>query len=55
MVKNQNIVSKSKIDNFHVSKGNIKIRLQENARPITISHTDNFIKYLPGVDLSVVM
>ena len=46
---------KGKFDSFYVFIGNIKIRLQENVRPITISHIHNFIKYFPGVDLSVVM
>ena len=43
------------MDSFYVSNGNVKIRLPENARPITISHTHDFIKYFPGVDLNVVM
>ena len=30
---------KEKIDNFYMSSGNIKIRTQESARPVTISHT----------------
>ena len=46
---------KCKIDSFYVSNGNIKIRLEENARPITISYTHDFIKYFPGVNLSVVL
>ena len=53
--KIKTLFQKGKIDSFYVSNGNIKIRLQENARPITISHTDDFIKYFPGVDLSVAM
>ena len=53
--KTKTLYQKGKIDSFYVSNGNIKIRLQENARPITISHTHDFIKYFPGVDLSVVM
>ena len=53
--KTKTLYKKGKIDSFYLSNGNIKIRLQENARPITISHTHDFIKYFPGVDLSVVM
>ena len=53
--KTKTLYQKGKIDSFYVSNGNIKIRLQENARPITISHTHDFIKYFPGVDLNVVM
>ena len=53
--KTKTLYKKGKIDSFHVSNGNIKIRLQENVRPITISLTHDFIKYFPEVDLSVVM
>ena len=53
--KTKTLYQKGKIDSFYVSNGNIKIRLQENARPITTFHTYDFIKYFPGVDLSVVM
>ena len=53
--KTKTFYKKGKIGSFYVSNGNIKIRLQENARPITISHTHDFIKYFPRVDVSVVM
>ena len=53
--KTKTLYQKGKIDSFYVSNGNIKIRLQENAQQITISHTHDFIKYFPGVDSSVVM
>ena len=53
--KTKTLYQKGKIDSFYVSNGNIKIRIQENAPPITISHTHDFIKYFPGVDSSVVM
>ena len=53
--KTKTLYQIGKIDSFYASNGNIKIRLQENARPITISHTHDFIKYFPGVDLSVAM
>ena len=46
---------KCKIDSFYVSNSNIKIRLEENARPITISYTHDCIKYFPRVNLSVVL
>ena len=52
--KTKTLYQKGKIDSFYVSNGNIKIRLQENARLI-ISDTHDFINYFPGVDLSVVM
>ena len=53
--KTKTLYEKGKIDSFYVSNSNIKIRLQANARPITISHTHDFIKYFPAVDLRVVM
>ena len=53
--KSKTLYKRGTIDSCYVSYGNIKIRLQENARPITISGTLDFIKYFPGVDLSVVM
>ena len=46
---------KDKIDSFYVVLGKIKIRLQENARPITTSHTQNFIKCFTGVDFSAML
>ena len=53
--KTKTLYEKGKIESFYVSNSNIKIRLQANARPITISHTHDFIKYFPAVDLRVVM
>ena len=53
--KTKTLYQKGKIDSFYVSNGNVKIRLQESARRITISHTHNFIKHFPGVNLIVVM
>ena len=44
-----------KIDSFYMSNGSIKVRLQENARPITNSYTHDFIKCFPGVDFSAFM
>ena len=41
--KTKTLYQKGKIDSFYVSNGNVKIRLQESARRITISHTQNFI------------
>ena len=53
--KTKTLHQKGKIDSFYVSNDNIKIRLQGNAQPITISHTHDFIKYFQEVDLSVMM
>ena len=48
-------ILKVRLKAFMCLIGTIKTRIQENARPVTISHTNNFIKYFLGVDLSVVM
>ena len=53
--KTKILYQKVKIDSFYMSNGNIKIRLQENARPITISHTHDFLKHFQGADLSAVV
>ena len=53
--KTKTLYQKGNIASFYVSNGNIKIRIQENDRPITNSHSHDFIKYFPGVDLSAVM
>ena len=53
--KMKTFYQKGKIGSFYWFNGNIKIRIQGNARPITITHTHDFIKYLPGIELSVVM
>ena len=52
--KTKTLYQKGKIGSFYVSNGNVKIRLQESARRITISHAQNFIKHFPGVNLIVV-
>ena len=53
--KTKTLYQKGTIDSFYVSNGNVKIRLQENAPPITISHTHDFMKYIPRVDLIAVI
>ena len=53
--KTKTSYQKGRIDSFYVSNGNIKINAQhQNGPPITISHTQDFIKFFPEVDLSVV-
>ena len=53
--KTKILYQKGKIGSFYVSNGKVKIRLQESARRITISHTHDFIKHFPGANLIVVM
>ena len=41
-----------KIFSFYVSNGSVKIKLKENNKGITITHTADFEKYFPGIDSS---
>ena len=41
-----------KIFSFYVSNGSIKIKIKENDKGIIITHTVDFEKYFPGIDLS---
>ena len=40
-----------KISNFYISSGIIKVKISENRNPISITHTQDFVKYFPEVDL----
>ena len=42
----------SKIKSFFISGGTVKIEIDENSKPIAITHLDNLTINLPGVDLS---
>ena len=42
----------AKINNFHISNGTIKIKIQEGSTPLSITHNADYEKYFPGVDLS---
>ena len=39
------------ITNLYISSGTIKIKITENSSPIVITHTQDFARYLPEVDL----
>ena len=41
---------KGRIFGCYVSNGSIKIKLQENSRPLYISYKEDFKKYFPDVD-----
>ena len=41
-----------KIFSFYTSNGSVKIKINENDKGITITHTADFEKYFPGIDLS---
>ena len=50
--KSKRLLDLGKINNFYVSSGKIKIRLQENRKPLAITHAGDFKKYFPDVDLT---
>ena len=50
--KSKKLSNLGKIHNFYFSNGIIKIKVDENSQPISISHSCDFEKYFPGVDLS---
>ena len=42
----------AKINSFFISSGTVKIKIDENSKPIAITHLDNLTINFPGVDLS---
>ena len=40
-----------KIGNFYISSGTTKVKISENRNPISITHTQDFTKNFPEVDL----
>ena len=40
-----------KISNFYISGGTVKVKIPENRNPISIIHTQYFVKHFPEVDL----
>ena len=40
-----------KISNLYISSGIIKVKISENRNLISITHTQDFVKYFPEVDL----
>ena len=51
--KSKALFTMGKIHSYFISNGSVKIRLQEKGPSIPITHTADFEKYFPGVDLSV--
>ena len=41
-----------KINNFFISGGTVKIKIDENSKPLAITHLDDLAINFPGVDLS---
>ena len=50
--KSKKLLSLGKINNFYISNGIIKIKIQEGSTPLSITHNVDFEKHFPGVDLS---
>ena len=40
------------IHSYYVSNGTVKVKLQENSRPLTIMDATEFDKHVPGIALS---
>ena len=50
--KSKKLHSLSKMHSFFISGDAIKIRVNENSSPLSITHVDDFGKHFPDVDLS---
>ena len=50
--KSKKLRSLGKIHSFFISNSTIKIKLQENSNPESITHSSDFEKFFPDVDLS---
>ena len=50
--KCKKLYSLGKCHTFYVSNGNIKIKITENSQPLTITHSSDFDKHFPNIDLS---
>ena len=40
------------IHSYYVSHGTVKVKFEENSRPLSIMHTTDFDKHFPGIDPS---
>ena len=50
--KSKKLHSLGKVHTFYVSNSTNKIKISKNSQPISITHSSDFDKYFPGVDLS---
>ena len=50
--KSKKLHSLGKIFNFYISNSAIRIKINESSQPLSITHSSDFDKYFPGVDLS---
>ena len=50
--KTKRLQSMGKINNFFTSGGTVKVKIDENSKPLAITHLDDLAINFPGVDLS---
>ena len=50
--KSKRLHAMKQIHNYYVSNGTMKVKLEENSRPISITHATDFHKHFPGIALS---
>ena len=50
--KTKRLQSMDKINNFFISGGTVKVTIDENSKPLAITHLDDLAINFPGVDLS---
>ena len=50
--KSKRLHAMKQIHSYYVSNGTMKVKLEENSRPISITHATDFDKNFPGITLS---
>ena len=50
--KSKRLHAMKQIHRYNVSNGTVKVKLEENGRPISITHATDFDNYFPGIDRS---
>ena len=50
--KSKRLHAMKQIHGYYASNGTMKVRLEENSRPISIMHATDFDRHFPGIDLS---
>ena len=51
MIKSKRLQAMKQIHSCYVSNGTVKVKLEENSRPLSIMHAIDFEKHFPGIDL----
>ena len=51
--KSEVLLSMGEINRLMVSNRTVKVKISEISVPISITHTDDFTKYFPDIDLSL--